>query len=205
MEEMVRETIENLRAHFFSVDYVSSRKEAKELALGLIPSNARVGVGGSVTIRELGIIEELKNRGHTVYDHWQQGLSSEQILEIRIKHLTCDVFLSSVNAITRSGELVSMDGIGNRINAMNFGPRRVIIVAGVNKIVEDVPAALGRIKNVAAPQNARRFGAQVPCAVSGQCSDCDSPQRICRSILIMERRPSLTDIKVVLVGEKLGY
>jgi len=119
--------------------------------------------------------------------------------------MTCDLFLCSVNAIARTGELVSIDGVGNRINAMNFGPKKVIIVAGINKIAEDLPHALERVRNVAAPQNARRLGLALPCAKTGRCEDCNSPQRICRSILIMERRPLLTDITIVLVHEELGY
>ena len=205
MEETTKKTIENLRAHSFSAEYVSSKEEAKDLVLDLIAPDRRVGVGGTVTVRELGLIEALKDRGHTVYDHWEKGLSPEEVHEMRIKQQTCDLFLTSVNAVTKRGELVSVDGAGNRLSAMLFGPKAVIIVAGVNKIVEDIPEALERIRNVAAPLNARRLGRRPPCTETGECSDCESPQRICRSTLIMERQSTLTDVTVVLVGEKLGY
>jgi L-lactate utilization protein LutB len=205
MEEMIKKTIESLRAHAFPVEYCPGRKEAAELVLQYIPADAEVGVGGSVTIRELGLIDALTERGNRVYDHSAEGLSPQEVLATRIKQMTSDCFVCSVNAIAQTGELVSIDGVGNRINAMNFGPKKVIIVAGINKIAEDLPRALERVRNVAAPQNARRLGLALPCAKTGRCEDCDSPQRICRSIMIMERRPLLTDITVVLVGEELGY
>jgi L-lactate utilization protein LutB len=205
MEEKIKKTIESLRTHAFPVEYCTGKKEAVELVLQYIPADAHVGVGGSVTVRELGLIDALKQRGNTIYDHSAEGLSPQEVLATRIKQMTSDVFLCSVNAITQTGELVSIDGVGNRINAMNFGPKKVILVAGINKICEDLPRALERARNVAAPQNARRLGLALPCAETGLCSDCNSPLRICRSILIMARRPLLTDITIVLVREELGY
>jgi hypothetical protein len=119
--------------------------------------------------------------------------------------MVADLFLSSSNAVTLNGELVNIDGVGNRVNSTNFGPGKVILVVGYNKIVEDVQEAIQRIKNVAAPLNARRLNVDVPCAKVGKCVDCNSPNRICRAIVIHERKPSLTDILVILVGEELGF
>jgi hypothetical protein len=119
--------------------------------------------------------------------------------------MTSDLFLSSVNAVTLNGELVNVDGIGNRVNSTNFGPGKVILIAGCNKIVEDVQEAIKRIKNVAAPLNARRLNIDVPCAKVGRCVDCNTPSRICRVVTIHERKPSLTDILIILVGEELGF
>ena len=119
--------------------------------------------------------------------------------------MTSDLFLSSANAITLNGEMVNIDGIGNRVNSTNFGPGKVILVVGYNKIVDDVQEAIQRIKNVAAPMNARRLNIDVPCAKVGKCVDCHSPNRICRVIVIHERKPSLTDILIILVGEELGF
>lgn len=119
--------------------------------------------------------------------------------------MASDLFLSSANAVTLNGELVNIDGIGNRVNSTTFGPGKVILVAGYNKIVEDVQEGIKRIKNVAAPLNARRLNIDVPCAKVGKCVDCNSPNRICRVLVILERKPSLTDIFVILVGEELGY
>ena len=120
--------------------------------------------------------------------------------------MTSDLFLSSANAITLNGELVNIDGIGEvRVNSTNFGPGKVILVVGYNKIVEDVQEAIKRIKNVAVPLNARRLNIDVPCAKAGKCVDCNSPNQISRVIVIHERKPSLTDILIILVGEELGF
>jgi hypothetical protein len=119
--------------------------------------------------------------------------------------MTSDLFLSSVNAVTMNGELVNIDGMGNRVNATNFGPKQVILVAGYNKIVADVESAIKRIKNVTAPMNAARLNLDVPCAKLGKCVDCNSPNRMCRIVVIHEWKPTWTDILVILVREELGY
>jgi hypothetical protein len=119
--------------------------------------------------------------------------------------MTCDLFLSSSNAITMHGELVNIDGVGNRVNAISFGPKKVIIVASYNKVVENVEDAIKRVRNVASPANSKRLNMDVPCGKVGVCTDCDSPDRACRVIVILERRPMLSDILVILLGEELGY
>ncbi len=205
VEETAKKTIEKLEAHHFKAIYVKSRKEAGEEILKHIGPKQRVGVGGSVTIRGLGILEQLVARGHTIYDHWKPGLSKENALETRKAQMTSDLFLSSVNAVTLNGELVNIDGLGNRVNSTIFGPGKVILVAGYNKIVENIEEAIKRIKNVAAPINAKRLNIDVPCAKLGKCVDCNSPNRICRVVVIHERKPSLTDILIIIVGEELGF
>ena len=205
VEEKAKKAIEKLVAHDFKAIYVKTKEEAVQEIWKHITPKQRIGVGGSLTIRELGILEKLEAQGYTLYDHWKPGLSKENILEIRKSQMTSDLFLSSVNAITLNGELVNIDGIGNRVNSTNFGPGKVILVAGYNKIVEDVQEGIKRIKNVAAPLNARRLNMDVPCAKVGKCVDCNSPNRICRVIVIHERKPSLTDILIILVGEELGF
>jgi hypothetical protein len=205
IEERSKRAIEKLEAHDFKALYISTKGEAVEEIWKYITPKQRVGVGGSLTIRELGILEQLEAKGHTVYNHWKPGLSKESVLEIRKFQMTSDIFLSSINAITMNGELVNIDGIGNRVNSTNFGPGKVILVAGYNKIVEDVQEGIKRIKNVAAPLNARRLNIDVPCAKLGKCVDCTTPNRICRVVVIHERKPSLTDILIILVGEELGF
>lgn len=148
----------------------------------------------------------MREQGNTLYDHWQEGLGKDESLKIRKAQQSCDVYLTSVNAITLSGEMVKTDGYCNRISSMVFGPGEVIVIAGRNKIVQDIPEALSRIKNVAAPLNDRRFGASAPCVKLGRCVDCDSPQRICIGTLILERRPLATNMLVMVVAhEDLGY
>ena len=205
IEERMREVVEKLKAHDFEALYVKTKEEAvKEVRKYIIP-DMKIGVGGSVTIRGLGILEELRARGNVIYDHWIPGLSKEESLRFRKSQMTSDLFLSSINAITMNGELVNIDGVGNRVNGTIFGPGKVVLVAGYNKIVEDVQEAIKRIKNVAAPINARRLSIDVPCAKVGKCVDCNSPQRICRVVVIHERKPMLTDMLIILVGEELGY
>ncbi len=205
IEERAKRAIEKLEAHDFKALYVNDREAAIGEVLKQVGSKQKIGTGGSVTIRELGILERLEAQGHTLYNHWRSGLSQEAVLEIRKSQMTSDCFLSSVNAITLNGELVNIDGIGNRVNSIHFGPGKVILVAGFNKIVEDVQEAIKRIKNVSAPLNARRLNLDLPCARVGRCVDCNSPNRICRIISIIERRPSLTDIQIIIVGEELGF
>ena len=199
------ETIKNLIKHEFEAIKVSERSSAVDEIMKRIPPTKNVGVGGSVTLREIGIIDKLQEQGNVIYDHWKHGLSKEDSITIRKMQQSSDVFLTSANAVTSNGEIVSIDGFGNRISSMIFGPKEVMIVAGCNKIVQDIPEAMHRIKTVAAPMNAKRFGADTPCARLGKCMDCDSPQRICRGTLIMERRPFATPTLVVIVMEDLGY
>ncbi len=198
-------TMDFLEKNGFKTVYAPTREEAAARVLELIPRDAVVGVGGSITIRELGLVDTLARRGNRVVHHWQRGLSAEEAMEARRQELNSDAFLSSSNAITEKGQLVNVDGAGNRVAAMIFGPRKVVVVAGVNKIVKDVDEAVERIRNVSAPMNAKRLNLETPCAVSGVCTDCESPGRICRVTTIMDRAPEEADITVVLVNEELGY
>jgi hypothetical protein len=204
-KEKVNRTIRSLKGHSFEAIYVESKEKACSRILRHIPPTAKVGIGGSATIREIGIIPRLKEQGNVIYDHWKEGLSPEQILELRKAQLTSDVFLSSTNALTETGELVNREGVGNRTNSMCFGPGKVIIVAGINKIVPDIHAALKRIKEIAAPRRNKSLNTTNPCVEEGVCQDCNLPTRICRITLILERRPALTDMLVVVIGENLGY
>jgi len=205
IEEQVKRAIEKLEAHDFKAIYVKTKEDAVREIWEYIHPNQRIGVGGSHTIRELRILDQLEAKGYILYDHWKPGLSKEEVLEVRKSQMTSDLFLSSVNAITLNGELVNIDFAGNRVNAINYGPGKVILVAGYNKIVEDVQEAIRRIKNVTAPLRARDLNMDVPCAKLGKCVDCNSPNRICRVVMIHERRPFLTDILIILVGEELGF
>lgn len=195
-----------LKERGFNTFLVPDKDLAKNKILEIIPKGATIGIGGSITIREIGIIEELEKRGHIIYHHWKEGLSLEEDLEIRKKELLSDVFLSSVNAVTLSGELVNIDGIGNRVSAQIFGPGQVIVVIGRNKVVVNLETALWRIKNITAPLNAKRLNLDVPCKELGYCEkECDSPKKMCRIITILTAPPSRTSYTVILVNENLGY
>lgn len=200
-----REVVENLKKNNFDAHYFAERSEAIKYILSLIPEKATVGCGGSVTLKELGISALAKEKGAQILDHNEPGLTPEEKLKIRRQQLTCQVFLTSTNAITLDGTLVNMDAVGNRIGAMTFGPEKVIIVAGINKICNDLTSAMERIRLVASPKNNMRLQIKNPCTVKGHCMDCQGKSRICNSLSIMYKKPSATDIAVVLIGETLGY
>jgi L-lactate utilization protein LutB len=173
----------------------------------MIPLTATVGIGGSITLRTLGIDNALAERGNKVANHWQPNLTRTMRNTIRRKQLNSDIFLSSSNAVTMDGGLVNIDGSGNRVASMIFGPKKVIVVVGVNKLVRNVEAGIMRARNIASSMNARRLNCKTPCSKTGMCDDdrCNLPERICRIITILEKKPSDTDFTVLLVGEELGY
>jgi hypothetical protein len=193
----------SLKERGFDARCFDDLEEAVKEILEVIPADAPVGVGGSVTIRESGILEELSSRGNEVVSHSGQT-DFHQSLETRKKAIACPFYLCSSNAITMEGELVNTDGIGNRVSGMVFGPDTVIVLAGSNKLVSDITHGLDRIRNVAAPANARRLGIDVPCVEKGFCVNCRSPMNICRVTTIISRNPMATDLKVFLAPETLG-
>jgi len=207
-QQIVERTLKALSNNGFEVLHVPDKEEAISSVLKLVPKDAVVGLGGSVTLREMGLPEALRDRGNEVADHWEareRGASAEEVLEIRRTQLNSDVFITSTNALTERGELVNIDGGGQRVAAMIFGPRKVIVVAGVNKITGDLEEGLWRARNVASPMNAKRLNLRTPCATTGVCSDCSSEDRICNATTIIQRRPRNVDATVIIVGENLGY
>lgn len=204
-EKWGRRCVRNLKQNGFEALWADDAGAARELVLAQIGEAATVGVGGSDTVRRIGVVDALRERGKTVYDHWSPGLSDREIHKIRLDQGRADVFLCSANAIARTGEIVNVDGVGNRTAAMSFGPPRVVIVAGMNKVTADLPSALDRVRNVAAPMRARSLNMDTPCAETGICQECQSPQRICRITTILHRRPLATAVTVVLVGQTLGF
>jgi len=193
-----------LEANGFKVMIAQNKEVAKELVLSLIPEGSTVGVGGSTTIRELNIIEELERRGFKVIHHWVK-VSPEESLEIRRKALTSDVYLSSSNAVTLDGKLINIDASGNRVAAMMFGPKRVIIVVGRNKLTRNLEEGLLRARNIAGVANSIRLNYKTPCTTLGYCVECKVAEKPCNVVVIMERKPLNTDVYVVLVNEDLGF
>ena len=196
---------EALRRNDFDAVYCKSAAEAAEEVLRLVPENGTVGLGGSWTVKELGVVEKLKARGNIILDHGAPGLENDERVRIRRAQLTADAFLTGSNAVTMDGRLVNTDGSGNRVAAMIFGPGKVIVVAGVNKIVRDVEEAEERIRKTAAPINNKRLNLPNPCVKTGECMDCQGPTRICNVTTILHKRPKLTEMHVILVGEELGF
>jgi L-lactate utilization protein LutB len=187
------------------VHLAANAEEARSLVLRLVSGYESFGFGGSATTRVLRLAEALSSAGKTVHDHNAPGLANDLRLEARRKQLQCDCFLCSANAVAATGEIVNVDGAGNRTSAMAFGPKKVVIVAGMNKVTADLGSALDRIRRIAAPMRARSLGIDTPCATTGLCNDCNAPLRICNVTTILHRKPLLTDISVVLVNEELGY
>jgi hypothetical protein len=203
--KQLQDIVKALQKRDFNAEFFATADRAAEEILKLIPKDVSVGIGGSVTIRELGIIEKLEQRGTKLVHHWKQGISKEEDRAIRKKEGLCDYYLTSANAITKDGDIINIDGIGNRVAHMIYGPENVIIIAGYNKIVSDIDEGILRSKEIAAVVNAHRLSTKTPCATSGTCVDCDAPGRICRVTTIIQYRPWQTNIHVMLVNESLGF
>jgi L-lactate utilization protein LutB len=206
VEEKMDKLLDILQKNGMDASFVPTREQARAKILDMIPRNAKVGIGGSITIRQLGLIDVLRDRGNEVYDHWQPGLSKDERLAVAKKHVSADYFLSSSNALTMDGKLVNTDNTGNRVSALVFGPQHVIVVLGTNKIVETVEQGMKRIKETAAPLNCQRRKDDTPCAKGRDCPDCNSPDRLCRVTSIIEKKTKgIGTLSVIIVKEELGY
>lgn len=203
MEQIIKSTIESLKKNNFDVKYYESSKEAVQEILKEIKSEETVGIGGSMTIKELQLDSLLKQRGNTVYWHWLES-TPEDMNKARQSASQSDVYLTSTNALTQDGKLVNTDGTGNRVAAMFYGPKKTIVVCGINKIAENLDSALERIE-MNAYKNARRLKLNTPCAINENCSDCSSPQRMCNITTIIRKKPMQKDITVILINEELGF
>lgn len=204
-ETRAAKVVEALKKNNFEAEYAATLEEAKERVLELARDAANIGIGGSNTTRQLDVIAALKKMGKTIFDHGAPELTAEEKFGMRIKQQTCDLFLSSTNAVTMDGKLVNVDGTGNRVAAMIFGPKKVVVVAGFNKIVKDVDAAMTRIELEAAPLNNKRLNLPNPCTKTGICSDCAGQTRICNVTTIIRKKPSATPFHIIIVGEELGF
>jgi len=204
-ENMLRDVVKALQQRGFDAELYANIDEACEDIMQKIPKNTTVGIGGSVTIRELGMIDKLEARGTEVIHHWKKDIPKDANREIRRKEGLADYYLTSANAITKDGDIINIDGIGNRVAHMIYGPENVMIIAGYNKIVTDIDEGILRSKEIAGVMNANRVGAKTPCATTGKCVDCSAPGRICRVTTIIQYRPLQTNIRVMLVNESLGF
>ena len=203
MDKDVETVLISLRANGFKpVEFVEKAGDATNLHLQMIPSYAAVGITGSATIRQIGLIAQLKARSTAVVD--VTAPSQFAFEEVLRQSLLSDMLLASSNAATLDGKLVNIDAYGNRVAGMIFGPKKVILVISKNKFVRDVDEAIDRIKNVIAPYYARARGSKIPCPVDLRCTQCNSPERICNITTIIEKKPQFTEISIILVGEGLG-
>ncbi len=197
--------VKALKKNGFDAHYVETPEQANAKILSYVKAGTRVGFGGSMTLDALGIKAKLKEAGAVLLDHNAPGLTDAQRKETRLSQLTCDLFMSSANAATLEGDLVNVDGNGNRVAALSFGPTKTVVVVGVNKIVADLDEAFARIEQYASPMNNKRLDKTNPCVKTGVCMDCDADSRICRIYQIIRRKPAASDFTVIVVGEQLGY
>lgn len=210
-KQEIHTLIGTLKKNNIPAQYVESKEEALDCVMSMIPEGSVVGFGDSLTLKQIGVVDALTKGNYTFLNPWKPGTSLEESVRIKKRALTSDVFVTGTNALTLDGKIVNIDGQGNRVAAMIFGPDTVIIVVGINKIVENLEAALKRIKEKAAPANVKRhtdFDPMPPCGTTGVCSDCLSPWRICNKTVIIERQYNNSKYKpvitVVIVGEELG-
>ncbi len=221
MEELfankIQNTVENLRRNNMEAVYVKTKEEALARLRGYLTPGCVIGVGGSVTLSEIGALELLRSGDYRFLDRYAPGLSPNEQRDIYRQSLLADVYVMSSNAVTETGALYNVDGNANRVAALLYGPDSVVVIVGVNKIVPTVEDAVRRVKTVAAPANAARLSCRTPCTRTGICvsmmragddeicSGCASDARICANYVISGKQRQKDRIKVILVGEALGF
>lgn len=210
----IKKTMVNLEKNNMKPYFVETKEDVIPLIKTLIADGESISHGGSETLKEIGAIEMIITGNYDYID--RSGLEGEELRQSYIRAFGCDTYLTSVNAVTENGELYNVDGNSNRVACIVYGPRQVIAVVGINKIVKDINAAVERVKTTAAPPNTKRLNCQTPCAVTGECislnkenpmicDGCESPQRICCNYVISAKQRHKDRIKVIIVNESLGY
>lgn len=185
--------------------YCATKEEAVEKAMSYVQPGASVSFGGSMTLNECGVMDALKARADITLLDRSKAKNPEEVKEIYHKALSCDCYFMSTNAISMDGQLVNTDGTGNRVAALIYGPETVIIVAGMNKAAATLEEAKNRVKALASPPNCIRLNRNTPCAATGVCHDCFGEECICSQTVITRRSAVKNRIKIILVGESLGY
>lgn len=204
-EKLAETVIRNLKKRQMAAFYCPSATEARDMALSFVKEGDSVSFGGSMTLEETGILEALKNRGDIRLIDRANARNPQETKQIFRDALSADCYFMSTNALTEDGELVNIDGNGNRLAAFIYGPDQVIIVTGLNKVVPTVEDAVRRVRHTATPLNCIRLNRNTPCASTGTCADCLAPDCICNQVVITRRSGNPDRIKVILVGEALGY
>ena len=190
-EKQAQVLIENLKSRHFDACYCPNKASALEIALSRIPEGATVGWGGATSADQIGLLDAVQQGNYNAI-----GRSNAN---------TADVFITGANALSLDGQMVNIDGFGNRVSAIIFGPKSVLVIAGMNKVAEDLDAAIRRARTVAAPINQQRFLGKTPCTVTGICGDCKSEDCICNHMVITRHCRPAGRIKFILVGEELGF
>ena len=203
-EKRAQILVKNLKNRHFEAWYCPDRATALEKALELIPETATVGWGGATSAVQIGLMDAVRNGGYKTYDR-DTCATVEDRVKMMKKCLTADVFLTGANAISLDGQMVNIDGNGNRVAAIVYGPDSILVIAGMNKVVDTLDDAITRARTIAAPMNQQRFPNQTPCQVTGSCADCKAEECSCNQILITRHCRPAGRIKFIIVGEELGF
>ena len=196
--------VKNLQSRHFEAYYCSGKEEALKKALELIPEGASVGWGGALSAEQIGLMDALHAGNYRPIDR-SLARSTEEREQMMRDMMFCDVFLTGANGMSLDGQMVNIDGTGNRVAATIYGPKSVIVVAGMNKVEDSLEDAIRRARTVAAPMNNQRFGNDNPCSATGTCGNCKNEKCICNQIVITRHCRPIGRIKFILVGEELGY
>lgn len=205
IHKQVENLINNLEKHNMKGIFVRNEEELIKVLTDLILEGSVVGVGDSVTLQETGVLDFLRLGNYNFLDKYREGITSEEKKQIYIQNFSADTFMCSTNAITEEGVLYNIDGNGSRVAPMLYGPKQVIIVAGINKLVRNLEDAENRVRNYVAPIDVRRLGKDTPCTKLGHCMDCKSPNRICNDFVTITGQFIKDRIKVIIVDKSLGY
>lgn len=203
-ENLSKGLIEKFTKRRFEAYYCDDKESALKKALELIPEGSKVSGGGSMSIEGIGLLDAVINGNYSYFDR-HGGSTEEELKQSFIDSTFCEYYLMSSNAVTKNGELINIDSLGNRVAALTFGPENVIVIIGMNKVCEDIENGIWRCQNVASPKNTVRLNRKTPCAITGTCGDCYGDNSICSSIVITRRSGKVGRIKIILVGEELGY
>ena len=204
-EEKILRTIASLEKNNMNGYIVSNKEELIKKIISLTNEGEKVSCGGSMSLAETGVMDLLRSGRYDFLDRAKEGLSGEDIDRIYRECFFADTYFSSSNAITEEGELYNVDGNGNRVAALLFGPKKVIIVSGVNKIVKNLDEAIKRNREIAAPANAKRLNKSTPCTKIGYCMDCKSPEKICREYTVIKSQKDKNRIHVIFLNDNIGY
>ena len=204
-EKKILRTIDSLERNNMNGYLVTSKEELINKIQELVESNSKVSCGGSMTLFESGIIEHLRSGRYEFLDRYTEGITPGELQEIFRQAFYCDAYFVSTNAITEDGQIYNVDGNGNRVAAMLFGPSKVIVIVGVNKIVPTIEEAIKRSSQLAAPSNAKRLNKSTPCTKVGYCMNCNSEERICNEYTVIKRQADKDRIHVIFMNEILGY
>lgn len=205
MNTIIKKTINNFKRNNIQGYYVSCKNELIDLLKKMIPENSTIGSGDSITLDQLGVFDYLRNSNVIFYDKHKIGLTSTQKREIYLENFRADIFISGANAITEEGEIINIDGNGSRVAPMLYGPQRVILIVGTNKITKNTIEGLNRVRQISAPLDAKRLNKNTPCVKLGKCVDCKNAERICNDFVIISRQFDPNRIHVIIVEGAYGY